>query len=265
MPELPEAEYMVRRLEEYAAGARIVSAKILRPGFAAPEVARRARGPVAGYSRRAKNVLLHLASGWTVRIQLGMTGHVYWVPDARRVPAHTRVLFRLAGGAGIAFEDARMFGSVAVHPTAGLPEVFAEYGPEPLDPRFTWRDLRDAAHGLKTGVKPFLLDQKRVAGLGNIWAAESLFAARIHPARPAGKLTPAEWKILRAAIRRTLTRAIRNAFRVTSRPEEFPEADLLLLSVYGREGEPCRRCRTPILRSVQAGRATFHCPACQPD
>lgn len=263
MPELPEAEYMVRRLQEYAADARIVSAKILRAGFAGPEVARRARGRVTGYARRAKNVLVHLDTGWTVRIQLGMTGHVYWVEDARRLPRHTRLLFRLEDGQGIVFEDARVFGSVEAHRTEALGEVFAAYGPEPLDPAFSWRDLAAAAQGLQIGVKPFLLDQRRVAGLGNIWAAESLFAARLHPARPAGDVTEAEWRRLRTAIRLTLQRAIRNTFRVTSRPEEFPEADLLLLAVYGREGQPCRRCGAPVLRKVQAGRATFYCKVCQ--
>lgn len=263
MPELPEAEYMVRRLQEYAAGARIVSAKILRAGFAEPEVTRRARGQVTGYARRAKNVLVHLDTGWTVRIQLGMTGHVYWIEDARRLPRHTRLVFRLEGGQGIAFEDARVFGGAEVHRTEALGEVFAAYGPEPLDPGFSWQNLAAAAQGLQIGVKPFLLDQRRVAGLGNIWAAESLFAARLHPARPAGEVADAEWRRLRAAIRLTLQRAIRNAFRVTSRPEEFPEADLLRLSVYGREGQPCPRCGAPVLRKVQAGRATFYCKACQ--
>jgi formamidopyrimidine-DNA glycosylase len=265
MPELPEAEYMVRRLAEYAPGARIVSTRILRGGVAAPGLARHARGRIVRYARRAKNVLLHLETGWTVRIQLGMTGHVFWIPDAGAPPPHTRVLFRLDDGAGIAFEDARVFGAVEIHREESLREVFADYGPEPLDPAFSWRDLSRAAGGLSCGIKPFLMDQKRLAGLGNIWAAEALFAARVHPARPAGKVTAPEWRRLHAAIRRTLARAIRNAFRVTARPDEFPEADLLRLAVYGRAGAPCPRCGRAIERTVQAGRATFFCPHCQPE
>ncbi len=107
------------------------------------------------------------------------------------------------------------------------------------------------------------MDQRRIAALGDIWAAESLFAARLAPQRGVHTLAAAEWKALHAAIRRTLRRAIENTFRVTARPEEFPEADLLRLSVYGRAGEPCRRCRAPVRRQVEGGRATYFCAACQ--
>lgn len=267
MPELPEAEYMVRRLEECAPHAHIRRVRILRDSLVepqgAPYVRRYARGTVRQYARRAKNVLLHLETGWTVRIQLGMTGHCYWIANPSAPPLHTRVLFLLAQGGALAFEDARTFGSVHVHRQAELGDVFRSYGPEPLDPEFRWTDLRDAAAGLRLPLKLFLMDQRRIAGLGNIWAAESLFAARLAPQRGVDTMAAAEWRALHAAIRRTLRRAIHNAFRVTSRPEEFPEADLLRLSVYGRADEPCRRCRTPVRRQVEGGRATYFCAACQ--
>jgi formamidopyrimidine-DNA glycosylase len=99
--------------------------------------------------------------------------------------------------------------------------------------------------------------------LGNIWAAESLFRARVHPERAVDALRDAEWRALHASIRRTLERAIENTFKVTNRPEEFPEADLLRLNVYGRAGASCRRCHATIVRTVQGGRATFFCPRCQ--
>lgn len=260
MPELPEAEYMVRRLEEYAGGAVIARTRVLRRGFPAPQ---RAAGRIVGFGRRAKNVLLHLESGNTLRVQLGMTGHIYWVPDAKRLPRFTRVVFELAGGGGIVFEDSRVFGSIEMHPTARLDEVFAGYGPEPLDEGFRWQDLQGRAARLSLPVKQFLLDQSRVAGLGNIWAAEALYGARIHPERPVRGLDDGEWRRLHGAIRRTLTRAIANTFRVTAGAADFPEADLVRLSVYGRADEPCRRCRTPIVRTVQAGRATYFCSTCQ--
>jgi formamidopyrimidine-DNA glycosylase len=262
MPELPEAEYMVRRLREFADGARIQRARVLRDSVAGIALARRARGTVLRYWRRAKNVLLDLDSGWTVRVQLGMTGHFYWIADANALPRFTRVMFELTGGA-LVFEDARTFGSVEAHPTGTMPAVFTDYGPEPLAPEFSWAALRERAGRRREPVKQFLLDQSRVAGLGNIWAAESLFRARVHPERAVDSLRDAEWRALHASIRRTLERAIENTFKVTERPEEFPEADLLRLNVYGRAGASCRRCHTTIVRTVQGGRATFFCPRCQ--
>lgn len=261
MPELPEAEYMVRRLREFAPAAEIVRTRILRPGYAAPA---RVRGRIAGYSRRAKNVLVHLADGRTLRIVLGMTGHVYWVAEKEpALPRFTRVLFELGCGGGIVFEDSRAFGSIGIHKAAQLEAALANYGPEPLDEGFHWQQLRDSAGRVKGPLKPFLLDQSRIAGLGNIWAVESLFRAHLHPARPVNRIVDAEWKALHNAIRRTLSRAIENAFKVTSSPEDFPEADLQWLNVYGREGKACRRCRTPVARTVMGGRSTYFCPACQ--
>lgn len=253
---------MVRRLAEFAPAAQIERVRILRPGVAEPVLTRRGRGVVSGYSRRAKNVLIHLAHGWTVRIQLGMTGHVYWIPSVRELPSHTRVVFVLANGA-IAFQDPRVFGSVEIHPTAALPQVFADYGPEPLDEAFTWRQLAERAAGRSGEIKPFLLDQSRVVGLGNIWAAEALFLAGILPWRRVNTVRDAEWRRLHKAIRRVLSQAIARTFRVTNGPEEFPEADLLAAAVYGREGEPCRKCKAPILRRTQAARSTFFCGECQ--
>ena len=253
---------MVRRLAEFAPAARIERIRILRPGVAPSLLTRRAKGLVRGYSRRAKNVLIHLDHDWTIRIRLGMTGHVYWIPDVRELPSHTRVVFVLAKGA-IAFQDPRVFGSVEIHPTATLVDVFAGYGPEPLDPAFTWRDLAATAERRSGPIKPFLLDQSRVVGLGNIWAAEALFRAGILPWRAVNTLRDTEWRRLHAAIRRVLEQAIARTFRVTAGPEEFPEADLLAAAVYGREGEPCRKCMKPVVRRTQAGRSTFFCGECQ--
>jgi formamidopyrimidine-DNA glycosylase len=268
VPELPEAEYMVRRLAECAPATKIREVTILRPSLIAPQspdelVATVEGRKVIGYARRAKNVLLHLDKGWTLRIQLGMTGHFFWIPDSRQLPRFTRVWFALPGGAAFVFEDSRTFGNVHVHRTEELPAVFAAYGPEPLDDAFTWQQLKASAARAKGPVKPFLLDQSKVVGLGNIWAAESLFLARIAPYRPLPSLTDSEWKALHKAIRKTLSAAIDNTFRVTASAEEFPEADLLACAVYGRSGEPCRRCQEPIARFVQAGRSTFHCTRCQ--
>lgn len=259
---------MVRRLEECAPGVRIREVTVLRGSLIAPqspdELSETVRGRrVLGYARRAKNLLLHLDKGWTVRVQLGMTGHFYWIPDARVLPRFTRVWFGLAGGAALVFEDSRTFGNLHVHRTEELGTLFAGYGPEPLDDGYTWQQLKASGARAKGPIKPFLLDQSKVVGLGNIWAAESLYAARIAPGRAIPELDDKDWKALHRSIRKTLGAAIANTFRVTGSAAEFPEADLLACAVYGRSGEPCGRCKGPIARFVQAGRSTFHCPQCQ--
>lgn len=268
MPELPEAEYMVRRLTAYAPAARIRDVQILRSGVVEPQSVDQVRSRISGsrvigYARRAKNVLIHLDQGWSVRIQLGMTGHVYWIADHRQVPRFTRVLLELEDGAGLVFEDCRMFGSLHVHRMAELAGVFAQYGPEPLEESFTWQVLKARAGRTRAPIKPFLLDQSKVAGLGNIWAAETLFHARVHPEARVDTLSDGAWRRVHAAIRSTLSEAIRNTDRVTAAPEDFPEADLLHCAVYGRGEQPCRRCPGRIRRFVQAGRSTFLCPRCQ--
>jgi formamidopyrimidine-DNA glycosylase len=270
MPELPEAEYMVRRLlENPGPGPVIAQARVLRPSLVAPQspaaIVRHLKGRrIEGYTRRAKNVLIHCEGGWTARIQLGMSGHVYIWSNCAGLPRFTRVALYLDDGRAIVFEDARTFGNFHVHRTADLPEVLAAYGPEPLDDAWSWSMLRDSAARAKGPIKPFLLDQSRVVGLGNIWAAEALWEARISPFRAIPSLTNPEWRRLHAAIRKVLTQAIDGTFKVTAKPEEFPDADLLTCRVYGREGEACRRCRSlPVRRQTQAGRSTFYCAKCQ--
>jgi formamidopyrimidine-DNA glycosylase len=278
MPELPEAEYMKLRLQEFAVQPVIRKVSVWRPSIVAPQteamLRKRLHGAtITAFERRAKNVLLHLDNDHTVRIQLGMTGHVYGVEtnaDVSRaavsraaVSRWWRVGLELKDGRSIVFEDSRTFGSLRVVKTAELPREFTNYGPEPLDKSWSWTDLRDSAAKNRGPIKPFLLDQKRVVGLGNIWAAESCFEASIAPQRSVASLSDAEWKQLHAAIRKVLTRAIRNTMKVTRAAEEFPEADLLSCAVYGKAGEACPRCHAMIRRFVQAGRSTFHCAACQ--
>ena len=267
MPELPEAEYMVRRLRE-SGGGTIVRVKMLRPGMTGGQPARllsklAANQPIVGYTRRAKSVLIELANQHTIRIRLGMSGHVYQVIDANQLPQYTRVALVLQQGGALAFEDARTFGDITIHPNASLPHVFAHLGHEPLDPAFTPSVLGKALHGTRAPIKPVLLDQSRVVGLGNIWAAEALWHSRIHPTLPARELTAKQLKALHRAIVSVLSQAVENTFLATESGADFPEADLLAVAVYQRDGQPCRRCRQPIERFVQAGRSTFFCPVCQ--
>jgi formamidopyrimidine-DNA glycosylase len=267
MPELPEAEYMVRRLRETVSGT-VVKVRILRAGMTGGQSPRRlaklATGQaITGFGRRAKSVLIELANRHTIRIRLGMSGHVYHVANAKKLPKHTRVAFVLDDGSAIAFEDARTFGDVTIHSETDLPAAFAGLGCEPLDPEFTPQRLAEALRGTRAPIKPLLLDQARVVGLGNIWAAEALWKARISPWTPASALTGQQVRALRAAIVQVLTKAIARTFTSTEKGGDFPEADLLAVAVYGRNGQPCRRCRQPVQRVTQAGRGTFFCPICQ--
>ena len=268
MPELPEAEYMVRRLRLDAPGVTIDRVRVLRPGMTRPQPPRRlaklaAQQPVTGYGRRAKSVLIELGNAHTIRVQLGMTGHIYHVPNSRDLPQYTRIAFHLHDGSALAFEDSRTFGNITIHPAKDLPTVFAALGPEPLDAAFTPAVLAEVLKSSNAPIKPLLLDQGRVVGLGNIWAAEALWKSRIHPAAAPRDLTPKQIKALHSAIVSVLAKAVENTFKATGKGSDFPEADLLAVAVYQRDGQPCRRCKQAIVRVTQAGRSTFFCPVCQ--
>ena len=268
MPELPEAEYMVRRLRLDAGETTITRVRVLRPGMTGAQPRQRlvklaGKQVITGYGRRAKSVLIELANGHTVRVQLGMTGHIYHVANARDLPKYTRIAFDLHDGSALAFEDSRTFGNVTIHATRDLPMVFADLGPEPLDASFTPAVLAAALAGTRAPIKPLLLDQSRVVGLGNIWAAEALWKSRIHPFAVTSALTPKQIRALHGAIVSVLTKAVKNTFQATEAGADFPEADLLAVAVYQRDGQPCRRCKQAIVRVTQAGRSTFFCPSCQ--
>jgi formamidopyrimidine-DNA glycosylase len=193
-----------------------------------------------------------------------MAGKVLLFPERGPVHQATRVIFHRDDGMRVVFRDTRVFGRVQALPRDAievLPEI-AGLGPEPLDRGFRPRHLAAALGGTRRPVKVALLDQTRVAGIGNIQAAEALFRARLHPARPGSSLTDDEvhrlWKSMRAALRDTLRRerAPEIAYvEEAGAPNPF--------RVYGREGEPCPRCRRPIARVVQASRSTYFCPGCQ--
>jgi formamidopyrimidine-DNA glycosylase len=177
------------------------------------------------------------------------------------------VLIETAGHA-LAFHDPRRFGALALAPTAAVEAHpwLARLGPEPLGPAFDTAHLARIAHGRAAPIKALLLDQRAVAGIGNIYACESLFLAGIAPTRPAGRIAEARLDRLAAAIRQTLEAAIR-AGGSTLRDHAAPSGELgyfqHAFQVYGREGAPCPACGAPIRRRVQSGRSTFHCPRCQ--
>jgi formamidopyrimidine-DNA glycosylase len=285
MPELPEVETVRRGLLPHLEGGRIAKVVQNRADlrFPLPErfVQRLEGATVEALERRAKYLLARLDTGETLVVHLGMTGR-FMVdgPDPSRPgkfhreiaedPKHTHVVFETAGGARLAFNDARRFGFMDLIPTGDLPTHpwFAGMGPEPLGNGFNDTVLAKAFAGRKQNVKVTLLDQKVVAGLGNIYVCEALHRSHIHPERAAGSIKPKELSKLVAAIRAVLEDAIR-AGGSTLRDYRHTDGELGYFQhdfrVYDREDDPCPNAACPgaIKRIVQAGRSTFFCPVCQ--
>lgn len=268
MPELPEVEAVRRRLRRQAKGARIVAAVFPRPATAHPQDAAQIGRESAGRTireveRRAKNLLLRLSDGVTLRIHLRMTGNVYVIHDARERSPTVRAWFELAGGAELVLDDPRALGRITLHPDAELEVLLAKLGPEPLSPDFSLEYLVRRTRHSKKPAKLFLMDQGEVAGLGNIYAAEALFRAGISPTRLMQTLKRPKLAVLHAAIVDVLGDAVQSACTTYARPGRLEEAERFCVSVYDREGEPCRICHRTIRRMPQGGRSTYYCPGCQ--
>jgi formamidopyrimidine-DNA glycosylase len=268
MPDLPEVEAVCRKLRKSAIGGKIVQSRIERRRITAPQdpatVETRAVGhAIERIDRRGKNILVELSGGLMMRVHLRMTGNLYVIPDWRLRPAAASAWFAFDDGRALLFEDTRGLGALTVHDTGEIPGILEDLGPEPLSRHFTADSLIRSAAGLRQPAKLFLMDQRRIAGLGNIYVAEALFQARIDPRKPIGRVSPAKLRALHAAIVAILREAVKSAVRAYSRPGGFQEAEEFALSVYGREGEPCPRCGAKIRRIVQGARSTYFCPVCQ--
>jgi formamidopyrimidine-DNA glycosylase len=255
MPELPEVEAVCRRLRRDALHAEIAAVRILRPSVTRPQLPRtvekRAAGrTIDGVRRRGKNILIDLSGGEVLHIHLRMTGDLSVIPDARFRAASTRAVFEFTDGRALVFDDPRALGKLWIGE-----DRLGEIGLEPLDPSFTAEAFENLAGRLKQPVKLFLLDQRRVAGIGNIYAAEALYRAKIDPRKPIGDISKARRSRLHQAIVEVLNDATGESYNAPG--DNFP-AD-----VYGREGEPCHRCRTLIRRITQGGRSTYFCARCQ--
>jgi formamidopyrimidine-DNA glycosylase len=270
MPELPEVETTVRGLARYLEGERLEHVALHRPDmrFPFPEgfVQALAGARVTSLGRRAKYGLLHTDRAQTMVFHLGMSGR--WRIDPEEIGKHDHLVMTTAGHR-FALCDPRRFGFVDLVPTDKLDQwpAFAAMGPEPLGPDLTASHLRLAFAGRKQAVKLLLLDQRIVAGLGNIYVCEALYRARIAPAKAAGKVTKPAIERLVAAIREVLAEAI-EAGGSTLRDYAQPDGELGYFSkrfdVYDREDEPCRRDDGGIIkRFAQGGRSTWYCPRCQ--
>jgi formamidopyrimidine-DNA glycosylase len=282
MPELPEVETIRRGLEPALAGARLTRVEQRRPDLRFPlpdRFAERLTGArVLRLARRAKYLLAELDQGETWVTHLGMTGRFTvgrfapgaFAHAASEAPAHEHLVFDTDQGARIGFCDARRFGYMALIPTGELETHpwFAGLGPEPLGNAFSSAVLSAAFAGRAQNVKATLLDQRVVAGLGNIYVCEALHQAKISPLTPAGRVGEAAAGRLAGAVRQVLEAAIEaggSTLRDYANAEGGQGYFQHSFQVYGREGEPCTRprCAGMVERVVQGGRSTFFCPRCQ--
>ena len=273
MPELPEVETIRRQLETELLGRSVERATfhhddIVLDGLSPAAAARRLRGRrVTAVDRRAKFLLLRLSGDDVLQVQLRMTGRfALGTEGPPRSFDHVAARFELDDGRTLFYDDVRRLGGFRLLAATAWEEEAARLGPEPLEDEFTAARLAGILEGRRAPVKNVLLNARRVAGVGNIYAAESLHRARIDPRRAGGELTAEEVRRLHRAVRAVLREAlersgttVRNFEAVNGRSGRYQDR----LRVYGRQGEPCPRCGTPVERVVQAGRSTFFCRGCQ--
>ena len=271
MPELPEVETVRRRLLPHLTGRTLREVEILDFRLTDPEppevVAARLQGVrVETLGRRGKYLIFQLDDGAALLVHLRMTGNLLWLPEPpERDPRFRRARALLDDGSYLAYTDARRFGTWRVAEDGAEAYLAGKLGPEPLG---DWKpaDLVRALNGRKAPVKAALLDQRVVAGVGNIYADEALFAARIHPASPAGRLSRARVARVHAAVIAALEAGIEAqgaSIRDFRTPDGGYGSAQERFVAYGRGGEPCVVCGTPLRRTVIAQRGTSYCPRCQ--
>ncbi len=274
MPELPEVETVLRGLEPRAVGRRITGVEIINRGVIIGDPVsfqKHLTGRlVAGLRRKGKALAINLVANGAIHgdcllVRLGMTGQVVVTRrDAPLLP-HTHVRMILNRGAGeIRYRDSRRFGRLRYCTREEVEKVFESLGPDALE--MTEKQFRDSLHGRHGSIKAWLLNQQMLAGLGNIYADEALFEARIHPQTPAGKATDRQAGALLRAVRQVLRQAValqgtsfRDYVDIEGRPGNF----LPQLRVYQKTGEPCVRCGAAIRRIIICGRSSHFCPRCQ--
>ncbi len=273
MPELPEAETIARDLRRRVTDRRITGAEVAKPdvlggGLDAPRLDARVRGAtILALGRRGKNVVLSLSTGDRLLVNLGMTGRLVdaAAPRARDL-AHVAVRFRFEDGGALLYDDVRRFGRIELLEPSEWRERDVALGVEPLGDELTAERMHALSRHTRVPIRNLLLDQSRVAGVGNIYANEALFRAGVRPQRRARTLRRIDSARLRDALRDVLQDAI-HARGTTLRDyrDGSGEAGSFepLLEVYGREGRPCPICGTPIKRIVLSNRSAFYCPRCQ--
>jgi formamidopyrimidine-DNA glycosylase len=274
MPELPEVETTRRGLEPHVVGQQIERVVLRRPDLRwpiPPEVAAQLPGQrVRAIRRRAKYLLLDTAAG-SALLHLGMSGSLRVLPATTAPGVHDHVDLLLSPGRGepsrvLRFNDPRRFGCLLWQPPGQIHELLRDLGPEPLSDDFDGDHLFQRSRGRSAPVKTFLMDQRVVVGVGNIYAAEALFAAGISPLRAAGRVSRGRYAGLAAEVRRILAHAIARGgttLRDFIAPDGAPGYFEQELAAYGREGQPCKRCGRPLKHASIGQRATVWCGHCQ--
>jgi formamidopyrimidine-DNA glycosylase len=272
VPELPEVEVLRRSLERRLSGRRILGVEVHAPALREPldrRGLRRLDGRrIVGVGRRGKYLLIECEGDLTLVVHLGMSGRLTLAPRRAAREAHEHFALRIAGGERLRLRDPRRFGACFVVRTSVLARDrhFAGLGREPLGSPLSGSELARLAEGRRAPVKAFLMDGRRLVGVGNIYATEALFRAGIRPDRSVARISPVRWARLAGAVVAVLEDAIRQGGTTLN---DFADGEgragdfQVALAVYGREGEPCPRCGARIRRIVQSGRSSFFCPRCQ--
>jgi formamidopyrimidine-DNA glycosylase len=275
MPELPEVELVTRFLNKLIGRRRIESVSLLRQRLAPYSSPRQFAKAISNSGinfvhRRGKHILFDLDNGRTLVTHLRMSGRFMLLSEEAELPKFTHAIFDLNGGERLIFQDQRHFGFMRVAHTRGvseLPEI-KKLAPEPFSDEFSVDYLHSALKRGNRTLKEFLLDQSRVCGLGNIYAAEALFLAGIHPSKHSHTLSRPRTLLLHQNIRQILQEAIDAGSTLNIDPADSDSAYYggeyeRYWRVYDRENQPCPRCKTPIRRLKHGGRSTFFCPKCQ--
>lgn len=262
MPELPEVETIRRDVLPFVKGKTFTGLKVLDhrniKGISPQQLGKNLRGKkILGIERRAKYLIFPLSPKGYLVVHLGMTGRLLFAPDG-----YVKLVFLLSGDKKLYFSDARLFGKVRYYDN--YPDM--KLGPEPFSGEFTVEKFKAALRKRNVAIKNLLLDQKFLAGVGNIYDVEALFRAGIQPERKANRLKDAEMKKLHAKIKEVLKEGVKHrgtsdSWYVDAKGEKG--SFQLRLKVYGRKGKPCFKCKSPIKRIVMGQRGTYFCPKCQ--
>ncbi len=269
MPELPEVETIVRDLQEILPGATIKDLQVLRPnvirGSKTIFKEKLIGKTFESISRRGKNIVANMGSRLILVVNLGMTGRLGLQQDDCLF-THPAIYFTLNIGPTLVYDDVRRFGKLDIYNEQEWLDRSAQLGPEPLSPDYKHTDLHEKLNSSLSPIRSWLLDQKNVVGVGNIYANESLHLSGIHPQRPANRITEKESQLLYKALRKILLSAIQNRGTTLRNYRDVSGKggnNSTKLRIYGRHGENCLGCSEPVQRIVFSNRSAFFCPSCQ--
>ncbi|MCP4421843.1 MAG: DNA-formamidopyrimidine glycosylase [Chloroflexi bacterium] len=269
MPELPEVETVVRALRQPLIGRSVIGVRNDWPRHIHTPTLDELRARIHGcqfkaIKRRAKYLVFTLTQGETLIIHLRMSGHLAVVDGQQPADKHVHTAFLLDNGQELRFRDIRKFGTVDLVNNPDF--ILGKLGPEPLEDNFTPAILHERLNGRSRAIKPLLLDQHFIAGVGNIYADEALFYAKLHPTRPANSLNQSDISLLHGAIQKVLRMGIERegaSIELYLKPDGSKGDMQNAMAVFRRIGEPCYNCGRPIERIVLGGRSTHFCPQCQ--